>query len=242
MVGPKLQESNVDANIVDLDLKFDPVGGNFAVPIVKAIDYVRSKLDQSGKPYEKLTKARRYVGGIEDRKFIQGDGRNLPFADETFDMSMALWSTYQIPDGAKESVFREIMRVSNTIHLGPIFKKDYELLQSLAEELNFEIVVCHPFTIASEIRSLEEMDPLLKIDGVRSEFETFLSKVSKTVEEDNFKAQKDADYQNYINQNEVDKRIVKPKEENSKVVRIFDVPVLATGEGSSFMVLRRKKE
>jgi len=85
------------------------------------------------------------VAGTNDRKIIQANGRSLPFRNQHFDYILALWSTYQIPEEFKEEVFRELMRVGNILHLGPIFKIDYDIIKEVANKEGFEILSCHPF-------------------------------------------------------------------------------------------------
>lgn len=208
----QLKKEKINANVIDLDIQFNPIGSYSVIFIVKTIDYLKSKINKTSKFYTSLTDFKKYVEHIEERKIIQGDGRNLPFADKTFDISLALWSTYQIPDEAKKQVFKELMRTSNIIHIGPIFKKDYTQLIDLSEEMKFNIVICTPFT-------------------------TFLM-----TKKDAFIAKSVSDYDKYIKNNEPKKRIVEPKDENPRVFRINDNPVLATGKGGDIMILKRQKE
>lgn len=82
----------------------------------------------------------------EDRNFINGDGIALPFSDKTFDYVLALWSTYQIPLTNRKTVYKELMRVGKKLHFGPIFKKDFYILDELVKEKGYEILTCQPFS------------------------------------------------------------------------------------------------
>ncbi len=85
------------------------------------------------------------VAGGEDRNnLVQGDGRALPFPDQSFDHVLGLWSTYQIPSQANERVYKELMRVGKIIHAAPVFKDDFRILQGLAQEEGYDIVGCKP--------------------------------------------------------------------------------------------------
>lgn len=69
-IGPQLKKDGIDSDIVDLDLKFDPIGqDNIALPVIAGIDYARSKIDEKGKISEGLLRTRRYLGDISGRKF-----------------------------------------------------------------------------------------------------------------------------------------------------------------------------
>ncbi len=138
----------ISSDVVELDLTFDPSGRHespfrwlasvpvaFMARIVKPTDI-----------HDKLIHARRKLLGIDGRTAIQANGRTLPFKDNAFDCVLGLWSTYQIPTDAKEQVFRELMRVGRAVHLSPIFKDDFEILNKITKEMGFRIVACNtPF-------------------------------------------------------------------------------------------------
>lgn len=146
-IGKELKRKRVNADIVELDLKFDP-GNIWTMWLVAPIRLLESHIDSGSDLHEKLVNIRKQLALIKGRDFVQGDGRALPFPDRTFDTVLAHYSTYQIPNKAKRAVYRELLRVGDILHCGPIFKPDYEVLQELAEEMGFEIVVCHPFPTA----------------------------------------------------------------------------------------------
>jgi hypothetical protein len=58
--------------------------------------------------------------GIDGRKFIQIDGASLPFPGRSFDVCLALWSTYQVPDWEQNLIFKEMVRVADILHIGPV--------------------------------------------------------------------------------------------------------------------------
>lgn len=142
-LGMDLRTKGIDCTVVDLDLKYDPWGNSenkfgffAAVPVHLYLKY----FNPQGETRQRLVNLKRKIAGTEGRKFVQGNGRALPFPDGEFDHVLAFWSTYQIPQEAKEAVYSELMRVGKVLHLGPAHKEDYELLSKLAVEQNFEIV------------------------------------------------------------------------------------------------------
>lgn len=71
---------------------------------------------------------------------IQADGRKLPFPDATFETTLALFSTYQVPEDSKRQVLDELLRVSNTLHVSPVLKSEYHIMRALAAEHGFDIL------------------------------------------------------------------------------------------------------
>lgn len=152
-LGKELQKQGLNSIVVDLDLlnnpgkdysfRQDPLRFIAALPIRFYLEHFKPNKDWR----KKIIKVKRKIGDIAERKFVQGDGRNLPFADRTFDMALSLWTTYQIPIDDREQVFRELMRVADTIHLGPVFGEDYRILSKLALEKGFSIVLSQPFPV-----------------------------------------------------------------------------------------------
>lgn len=150
-LGRDLARKGINCEVIDLDLKFAPWRNSLmnefrlmAYFPVHLSHLVSRFLNSQGEVRKKLFKLEKKVLDLEDRNFIQGNGRALPFPDQTFNHVLALWSTYQIPEEAKETVYRELMRVGKTLHMGPIFGKDYNILVQLASELGYEIVACQP--------------------------------------------------------------------------------------------------
>lgn len=132
-IGEALREKGVNCNVVDVDLRYNSKSPLTSVSVL--LD-TKSFLNP-------LMKTFNLKGEAWGRQFVQADGRHLPFRDQAFDHVLALWSTYQIPKDAKEKVYAELMRVGNVLHIAPIFKIDFEILQRLVNEQNYEIVVCH---------------------------------------------------------------------------------------------------
>jgi len=153
-LGKDLKTKGIDCNVVDLDLKYDPWENSenpfrlFAtVPVHLYLKY----FNPQGETRQKLVNLKRKIAGTEGRNFVQGNGRVLPFPDREFDHILALWSTYQIPPEAKETVYKELMRVGKVLHLGPIFKNDYKLLLKLAAEQDYEIIACEPIPTLKDV-------------------------------------------------------------------------------------------
>lgn len=99
--------------------------------------------------------------------FIQGNGLKLPFKDNVFDFVLALWSTYQVLDD-KKSLYQELMRVGEILHIGPIFKNDFFSLKEAAKKKNFNIIICQPFKyfeiLPFSFSAREDYDEYFKLD------------------------------------------------------------------------------
>lgn len=141
-IGKELEKNKVSSRVVDVDVQITGVGrffwrlrviGNFL------------GIDDKSRLGKKLNSMHAKSACKEGRNFIRADGRSLPFKDKAFDTVLALASTYQIPYRDRETVFRELMRVGNTIHCGPIYESDFRILRRLSEESNFDIIACPPF-------------------------------------------------------------------------------------------------
>lgn len=79
---------------------------------------------------------------------ITVDGRNLVshFNSRHFGVTLALFSTYQIPLPDRFCVFEQLAEVtSQALHIGPIFGEDLVWWSSEAEKLGLELTACLPF-------------------------------------------------------------------------------------------------
>lgn len=172
-ISKDLKNKGIKCDIVDLDFKNDPWTGmdNPLKEFTAAPFDIYVKLFKpKGETRQKLVNLKRKIAGTEDRTFVQGNGRRLPFNDQSFDYVLALWSTYQIPTEESETVFRELMRVGKILHISPIFKKDYEILTALAEEQNFHLISCQPlkdnrfkFSSEKDYSNLKQKDESCRI-------------------------------------------------------------------------------
>ncbi|GEM_PF-6432939 len=127
----------------------------------------------------------------ERNNFIRADARNLPFKDKQFDIALAFWSTYQIPEESKKKVYRELFRVAKFSHIAPIFGIDFEIIKNISdEEEGVEIILCQPFgdqeisSIASETdydNLLNSLTPRERIIKPVAEQVTVLQKKDKKV-------------------------------------------------------------
>lgn len=201
-----LARKGINCKMVDLDLKFAPWRNNLInefklmVYFPVHLSYLVSRfLNPPGDVKKKLFKLEKKVLDMEDRNFIQGNGRALPFPEQTFNHVLALWSTDQIPEEAKETVYRELMRVGKTLHLGPIFGKDYNILVQLASELGYEIVACQP--VLNQFNDLNHLP---------------------------FMFSSSQDYEDYMRENDQASRIQPPQGDNSIMGR-FRSSVSAKG-------------
>jgi len=139
-LGKELQKKDPNSIVVDLDLLDNP-GKDYSfrqdplrfIATLPIRFYLKHFQPNEGLR-RKIIAVKRKIGDTDERKFVQGDGRNLPFADRIFDTVLSLWTTYQIPIDDREQVFKELMRVADTVHLGPIFGEDYRILSKLALE------------------------------------------------------------------------------------------------------------
>lgn len=141
-IGKELEKNRVSSRVVDVDLQVTG-GGNFFWRL-RTIGNLLG-VDDKSRLGKKLNSMHAKSACKEGRSIIRADGRSLPFKDKAFDTVLALASTYQIPYGDRELVFRELMRVGNTIHCGPIYESDFRILRRLSEEDNFDIIACLPF-------------------------------------------------------------------------------------------------
>lgn len=141
-IGKELAKKKIASRVVDLDLRVTGVG-----KLLWGLQTVGNFLgiDDKSKLGRKLKSIHSKSAYREGRNFVQADGRSLPFEDKSFDMVLALASTQQIQDEDRGLVFRELMRVGNVIHCGPISQNDFGTLKHLSEESNFDIIACLPF-------------------------------------------------------------------------------------------------
>lgn len=141
-IGKDLSKEGISSNVVDLDMQI--VGSGKFLSWMKRVE-VLVGLSKDSSISRKLTNMHANSSKKDDRKFIQANGRSLPFADRSFDTVLALWSTYQIPDQDKAQVFGELMRVGNIVHCGPITSKDFDVVNNLCQDNGFDIIACRPF-------------------------------------------------------------------------------------------------
>lgn len=142
-IGKELERKQIQCDVTDVDLQVVGAGVFFAR--LKTVENILG-LDDKSRFGNRLSSIHKKSSDNNRSNFVQADGRSLPFEDRQFDTILALFSTYQIPDKDKEQVFRELMRVGNTIHCGPITSKDFSVLNILAQERGFDIIVCRPFS------------------------------------------------------------------------------------------------
>lgn len=158
-LGRDLRAIKIDCTVIDLDSKFDPFerikDDRITLTTYRGVRQLASFLKRLNSPRVLQTNTYRLgqdVLGMLDRDFIKGDGRSLPFADQVFDHVLALWSIYQVPVEDKEILYKELMRVGRILHIGPIFRNDYEILEKLSAESNYKIVACLSLVKSSRIK------------------------------------------------------------------------------------------
>jgi len=144
---------------------------------------------------------------------IQGDGRALPFNDNSFDVVLALLSTYQVPDEDKEQAYKELMRVGEIIHTGPVWGNEFRVIQRIAAKQGFEIVASQPYPGAWDIANN------------RKPF-NFASTV---------------DYDHYIQEHDASERIIPPRREEPGVASVLGKKLFVRQRGGSAVVLKRKQ-
>lgn len=140
----QLRDRGIQSSVVNLDIIDEPKSFHNPLRFYASIpiSLYRKFQENRGAETTKIREFERKLAGIDDRKYVKYDGRNIPFPDQSFDHVLALYSTYQIPSGHKAQVYRELLRVGKHIHMGPIFKKDYDIIAPLAQKLGFEIIAC----------------------------------------------------------------------------------------------------
>lgn len=144
-IGEQLKNHGVSSNIIDLDLRFDPISQSNPIMIIEpALDAVDSVISREGNFHRKLLGIKRNLSGIQGRTIIQGNGRALPFKDRAFDIILALKATYQIPRNDRKKVYAELLRVGNILHCAPVLQSDFQMLTELAHENNYDIIYCGP--------------------------------------------------------------------------------------------------
>lgn len=183
MIAQELLQKGIHCNLVDLDIQknsalLSPVRRYETLPIRTYLRVVNPQ----GEQREKIEQLMKRITKTEGRTYVQYGGRNICFKDQAFDHVLALWSTYQIPDDAKEQVYREIFRVGKAIHLGPIFEKDFTILTKLANEMEFDVIACQSYKISPGHRRAAPF---------------------------NFSSQ--SEYDQYVRNNPIDKRVKIPK-------------------------------
>lgn len=142
-LGEDLKKEKINCSLVDLDLNYDPYINISLKPIRTKIAHMISRA-MFGKDNKR--EIIRKIMGTQDRNIIQANMNSLPFDDESFDIALAYWSTYQIPTEKKITVFKEMLRVASAIHISPVLKEDlYFFIDLLKNDFpNFDIVLCYP--------------------------------------------------------------------------------------------------
>lgn len=141
-LSTELKKRKIHCSVIELDLLEDPYINN-------SLKLVRTQISHLLNRYltgDKKKKLIRKIMGTEKRDLVQADMINLPFPDRSFDIIVALHSTYQLPIERKQVVFKEMLRVANHIHISPILKEDLYILAKMIKNdyPNFRIVVCYP--------------------------------------------------------------------------------------------------
>ncbi len=77
--------------------------------------------------------------GIDGRKFIQGDGTKIEYPDNYFDFTFVSWVLHQIPFENQEQVLKELMRVSKSIIMSPVWDNRLRYIKEIAQEMDYEI-------------------------------------------------------------------------------------------------------
>lgn len=151
-LGKDLRKDGIEASLIDLDLRFDPISqssiGVVAEPFIEIVDLL---IEPESDFHKSLVNLKRTLGDIKGRTILQGDGRFLPFADKTFDIVLSLKTTYQIPNEARKSVYKELMRVGKVLHCAPVLKSDFHILSGFAEENDYEVIYSGPPLAEEEV-------------------------------------------------------------------------------------------
>lgn len=143
------------SKFVDVDIEHEPfqIDGGFNKKEVTRKEKLRllrqeeSQDDQKILPGIKQDEDERL--GIDGRNFIKLEGKAIPFPDDEFDLTVALWSTYQIEDWKQKEVFDELVRVSKIIHIGPVDATDLEDIKEACEKYGSKIILLENFTLDS---------------------------------------------------------------------------------------------
>lgn len=212
----EVRRSGSSARIVDLDLAHDPMSRRFRemrfiAPRIDSIDSIDSHFASDSAMHKDLVELKRRIGNVAERTFVQADGRNLPFADGTFDTTLALFSTYQIPEDTKEQVFAELLRVSNAVHLAPVTTKEYAVLEALANEQGFDFV---------HSRRMPSKYPFKNKDEIS------IKNIS--------------DYDAHAENNPLASRVEKPKLDSPVVVTVFGKAKKVFARSGNLVIMQRR--
>lgn len=171
-IGKELRDKEIRCNVVDLDLIYNPLRDPAPLKVLASIPAALNiAFSYSGDESRgRLAALRKKISGAEERIFVQGNGRSLPFPDHAFDHVFALWSTYQIPYDARVRAYEELMRVGDILHIGPTFRDDYDVLARLAKKQEFQVVACLP---------LRSEDLPIKFSS-RADYDDFLRKTEES--------------------------------------------------------------
>jgi len=98
-IGKELEKKKISCNVIDVDLELTGTGKSVLISsLLRSIDHYT---DPNSKVHQRLSHLRRVFAGANGRQFIQTNGRTLPFKDKRFNTTLALFSTYQVPEEAK---------------------------------------------------------------------------------------------------------------------------------------------
>lgn len=138
---------NVSEGFFDVDVEYDPIGSH-GDSLCRDEELLRPKIQrrrnvESRSPqlvFQEVHDHENEIFGIEGRGFIQANGVSLPFADSSFDVCVALWATYQIPEIEQRDVFNELIRVADVLHFGPVDGSDLTDIENACMKYDSTII------------------------------------------------------------------------------------------------------
>ncbi len=148
---------------------------------------------------------------------ITMDGRYLQsrFQPNSVDFAFALASTFQIPDNDRQKIFRQLLRMSRiAVHMGPIYRPDFDYLNRVAAQNQFDIIVCRPFVESTwDVMSHRQLV---------------------------FKPVTIEDYNHFVRDYDTTTRIIPPKADKPTVHLRFGIFNVDIDKGSSYVILKKR--
>lgn len=161
------------SGFIDLDVEYDPVpieGKGYSLRDTTTLEKLREIREEERKDSQLtlpiIKEHENKLIGVENRKLVQYDGENIPFKDDAFDVTLALWSTYQIDDWKKPKIYDELLRVSKILHVGPVDQRDIDIFDEVCKKYDSKIILKEKFNDSTydKLDSIDNYKTLAEAD------------------------------------------------------------------------------